>query len=76
VQRGPDPRELSPATYITGFGALWDEQRHEAVTDYIDPPSPAFAAGLHPGSADKNEVDVISLKMVGDSMKKDGGSPN
>jgi hypothetical protein len=27
-------------------------------------------------SADKNEVDVLSLKMAGDSMKKDGGSPN
>jgi len=50
VQLVPDRREPSPTTYITGFGALWDEQRHEAVTDYIDPPSPAFAAGLHPGS--------------------------
>jgi hypothetical protein len=27
-------------------------------------------------SADKNEVDVVSLKMAGDSMKKDSSSPN
>ena len=27
-------------------------------------------------SADKNEVDVVSLKMAGDSMKKDSNSPN
>ena len=27
-------------------------------------------------SADRNEVDVVSLKMAGDSMKKDGSSPN
>jgi hypothetical protein len=27
-------------------------------------------------SADRNEVDVVSLKMAGDSMKKDSSSPN
>jgi hypothetical protein len=27
-------------------------------------------------SADRNEVDVVSLKMAGDSMKKPSGSPN
>jgi len=27
-------------------------------------------------SADKNSVDVVSLKMAGDSMKKDSSSPN
>jgi hypothetical protein len=27
-------------------------------------------------SADKSEVDVVSLKMVGGSTKKDSGSPN
>ncbi len=27
-------------------------------------------------SADRTEVDVVSLKMVGDSMKKDSSSPN
>jgi hypothetical protein len=27
-------------------------------------------------SADTNEVDVVSLKMAGDSMKKDSSSPN
>ena len=26
--------------------------------------------------ADRNEVDVVSLKMAGDSMKKDSSSPN
>jgi hypothetical protein len=37
VQLVPDPREPISATCITGFSALWDEQRHEAAADYIDP---------------------------------------
>ncbi|HKW16609.1 MAG TPA: PDZ domain-containing protein [Terriglobales bacterium] len=56
----PDFAKPTATTYITGITLLWDEKRHRAMADYLDPPCPAFAAHLHPGS----EILEINGKAV------------
>jgi len=56
----PDFAEPTATTYITGITALWDEKQHQLVADYFDPPCPASAVHLHPGS----EILEINGKAV------------
>jgi predicted metalloprotease with PDZ domain len=56
--------------YVTGVGAMYDEERREAMVADVSYPSPAFSAGVYPGDLIMSVQNLPLAKLSPEQLAK------